>query len=119
MGFYVIGNCNSRDMNKFCPGNIMNESGIPMIGKGKIHGLRRSKGNKGWERQKVQEASTFMHSVFKQLTYVHRWMDGWINTHNPKVFPCQNWMFIFLLQVTSQPMVPLQQPHYICINGSI
>lgn len=34
-------------MNKFCPGNIMNESGIPMIGKGKIHGLRRSKGNKG------------------------------------------------------------------------
>lgn len=35
MGIYVKGNCNSRDMNKFCPGNIMNESGIPMIGKGK------------------------------------------------------------------------------------
>lgn len=46
MGFYIKGNCNSRDMNKFCPGNIMNESGIPMIGKGKIHSLRRSKGNK-------------------------------------------------------------------------
>ena len=46
MGFYVKGIGNSRDMNKFCPGNIMNESGIPMTGKGKIQGLRRSKGNK-------------------------------------------------------------------------
>lgn len=33
-------------MDKFCPGNVMHEGGITMIGKGQIQGLRRSRGKK-------------------------------------------------------------------------
>lgn len=63
-------------MNKFCPGNIMNESGIPMIGKGKIHGLRRSKGNKRM-REAEGPRSLNIYALFSSNSHIC--IDGWMN----------------------------------------